>query len=82
MEYEDIIELVIKVLFRWDEKTHTGKKGIVGELLSFGDSTEEQCRKSLHGHFTHWVKDFNKMRDMLFHEDEEKRERARELMLK
>lgn len=82
MEYEDIIQLVIKVLFRWDKKTQTGKKGIVGELLSFGDSTEEQCRKSLHSHFTLWVKDFNKMRDMLFHEDEEKRERARELMLK
>jgi hypothetical protein len=82
LEYKGIIELVIKVLFGWDSKSQTGKKGVVGELVAFGDSTEEQSRKSLHSHFTLWVKDFNKIRDSLFHENDETREKARMLMLK
>lgn len=73
---------MIKVLFGWDSKSQSGKKGIVGELVAFGDSTEEQSRKSLHSHFTLWVKDFNKIRDSLFHEHDETREKARMLMLK
>ena len=81
LEYEDILALVIKGLFNWDKKTQTGKMGIVGELEGFGVATEEQCRKSLHGHYTLWVKHFNENRDSLFHDDKERRERARENML-
>ena len=61
-EYNRIVQLVIKHLFAWDEDNQcsTGK-GLFGELLAWCLATEEQGRKTLHGHFLLFIKDWDKM---------------------
>ena len=61
-EYQRIIKLVIKHLFAWDEENQcsTGK-GIFGELLAWCLATEEQGRKTLHGHFLLFIKNWEKV---------------------
>ena len=59
-ECNRIVMLVIKHLFAWDEEKQcsTGK-GIFGELLAWCLATEEQGRKTLHGHFLLFMKDWD-----------------------
>ena len=58
-EYHRIMTLVIKHLFQWDEAAEcsTGQ-GCFGELLAWCLATEEQGRKSLHGHFLLFLKNW------------------------
>ena len=51
--------------------------GILGEVVAFSLASEEQARKTLHGHFLIWLKLFSEMRDALFDDDPIKREAAR-----
>jgi hypothetical protein len=61
-EYKRIIDLVVKHLFAWDddEQTSTGM-GLFGELLAYCLATEEQGRKSLHGHFLLFIRNWAKV---------------------
>ena len=54
----------------------TQKKGIFGIPIAYGNSTEEQGRKILHGHMLIWIKNFNKLQDLLYHPDESIRKKA------
>ena len=56
-EYARIVDLVIKHVFNWSEEERKSKDiGLFGEISAFCLATEEQGRKSLHGHFLAWVK--------------------------
>ena len=65
-EYQRIVQLVIKHLFAWDEEEQcsTGK-GLFGELLAWCLATEEQGRKTLHGHFLLFIKDWDELLNKL-----------------
>lgn len=61
-EYDRIVTLVIEHLFQWDPSTHKAKGvGICGELQAWCLATEEQGRKTLHGHFLLFLKDWKPM---------------------
>ena len=65
-EYRRIIDAVVKNVFAWDVKTHkkTGM-GLFGETLAWCLVTEEQGRKTLHGHMLLFIKDWNFVSRML-----------------
>ena len=66
MEYENVINTVIRYIFRWDE--HEKKSvgvGLFGETQAWCLATEEQGRKTLHGHFLIWIKNGNKLLNTL-----------------
>ena len=66
MEYQNIMDIVKKVLIGWNHKTKQGSKGIFGIPIAYVDACEEQGRKTLHSHMNIWIKDFNKVRDAIF----------------
>ena len=58
-EYRRIMDVVTKRLFRWDSATQTAQgTGAFGELLGWTLATEEQGRKTLHGHMLLFVKNW------------------------
>ena len=65
-EYNRIMKLVIKHLFDWDEEKQcsTGN-GLFGELLAWCLATEEQGRKTLHGHFLLFLKGWEEVLETL-----------------
>ena len=61
-EHQRIVHLVIKHLFAWDEEKQCSVgKGIFGELEAWCLATEEQGRKTLHGHFLLFIKNWNEV---------------------
>ena len=65
-EYERVISLVIKHILGWDEskQTSTGK-GLFGKILAWCLATEEQGRKTLHGHFLLWLENWDRLQEVL-----------------
>jgi len=58
-EYHRIMTLVIKHMLQWDEtKQSSTGQGCFGELLAWCLATEEQGRKTLHGHFLLFLKNW------------------------
>jgi hypothetical protein len=65
-EYGRIVNLVIKHLFNWDcQEQKANGMGLFGEVLAWCLATEEQARKTLHGHFLLFVKDWKQVLDVL-----------------
>jgi hypothetical protein len=65
-EYERIIELVIKHMFNWNEKEQKSEGvGLFAEVLAWCIATEEQGRKSLHGHMLLFIKDWQTVLEIL-----------------
>jgi hypothetical protein len=65
-EYERIIELVIKHMFNWNEKEQKSMGvGLFAEVLAWCIATEEQGRKSLHGHILLFIKDWQRVLEVL-----------------
>jgi hypothetical protein len=65
-EYQRLMQLVIKHFFNWD--TESGKSkgtGLFGEVLAWCLATEEQGRKSLHGHYLVYIKNWNRVMNIL-----------------
>ena len=75
-EYESIMQIVTRILIGWDKSTHTGTSGIFGIPEAYADCCEEQARYTLHSHITVWVKNFNDVRNLLFHSNKQIRDRA------
>ena len=75
-EYESIMQIVVQILIGWNQENHTGARGIFGIPEAYADCCEEQARYTLHSHITVWVKNFNDVRNLLFHSNREIRERA------
>ena len=65
-EYRSIIQIVINILIGWNEKTQSGTSGIFGVPMAYADCCEEQARFTLHSHISIWIQYFNKMRNLLF----------------
>jgi hypothetical protein len=65
-EYQRLMQLVIKHFFNWDTKTKKSKGiGLFGEVLAWCLATEEQGRKSLHGHYLVYIKNWNRVMNIL-----------------
>ena len=59
-EYRRIMNIVVEKIFQWDTKEQRSKGiGLFGELQAWTIATEEQGRKTLHGHMLLFVKDWN-----------------------
>ena len=82
LEFESMMQIVIKCLLGWDTKTKTSKNGIFGKLLHLTRTIEEQGRGTLHDHLCLWVENFQTLRKLLFHENKDIKTKAREEMLK
>ena len=76
MEYENIVQIVIRVIIGWNQSEQKGYKGAFGIPLAYGDSCEEQARYTLHSHISVWIENFNFVRNLLFHENEDIRSSA------
>ena len=81
IEFLSQLEILISKLICWDDKEAIGHPGIFGEAEAYGVAIEEQGRKTLHGHILVWIKDFNTLRNLLFHEDSVIKNKAKEEML-
>lgn len=78
--YQSIIQAVYELL-GWDLKKNRKRGiGIFGEPEAICHADEEQGRTTLHAHFLVWLKHFDKVRELLFHSDEDIQERARDIM--
>jgi hypothetical protein len=65
-EYQRIMELVIKHIFNWDTETQTSMgMSLFGEVIAWCLATEEQGRKSLHGHYLVYIKNWNRVMNIL-----------------
>ena len=42
LDYESIVQVLVKILFAWDSKKQEGKVGIFGKLLAFSGAHKEQ----------------------------------------
>ena len=80
IEYENIVQIVIKVLIGWNQSEQKGIGGIFGMPLAYADSCEEQARYTLHSHILVWIENFNNVRDLLFHEDESIKKYASQIL--
>ena len=66
VEYNRIVTNVIRNLFNWDvEKQQSTGTGLFGTILGYALATEEQGRKTLHGHFLVFVKDWKEVLNVL-----------------
>lgn len=78
--YQSVIQAVYELL-GWDlNKNSKRGTGIFGEPLAIFRADEEQGRTTLHAHFLVWLKGFDRIREKLFHQDEEIRDRARDML--
>jgi Helitron helicase-like domain at N-terminus len=66
-EYSRIMNLVIKHVFGWDIDSNKSYKGmgLFGEVMAWCLATEEQGRKTLHGHFLIFLKNWNQILSVL-----------------
>lgn len=80
LEYENIMQILVEELFRWDRINQVSKgRGVLGTVEAFGKPDEEQGRGTLHSHWTVWIKEMSRgLRDMLFSKDEKERLTSRE----
>ena len=59
-DYIAITEVFLKHVLQWDAETESARKeGLFGFTEAFTQATEEQGRKTLHGHFLVWIKGWN-----------------------
>ena len=65
-EYQRMMELVIRHLFKWDIKTQRSNGvGLFATILAWCLAIEEQGRKSLHGHYLLYVENWNRVMNIL-----------------
>ena len=58
-EYRRVLRVVVEHIFQWDTYNKKSRgRGLFGELLAWTCATEEQGRKTLHGHYLLFVKNW------------------------
>ena len=77
--FEIVLNIIIKDVIGWDETTEqpiAGFTGLFGTPTAFSETTEEQGRKTLHGHFLIWIAPLNALRELLHAPGEKIRKQA------
>jgi hypothetical protein len=65
-EYKRIVDIVIKHVFNWNKELGCSNgPGLFSEVEAWCLATEEQGRKTLHGHFLVFIKEWNSILDCL-----------------
>ena len=70
--YQHLMQIAADVLIGWDPETQRSKKdkGVFRMMIeAWARADEEQCRKTLHGHWLVWSREFNRCRRRLFRHD-------------
>ena len=82
--YEMMLNILLEEVIGWDKREgrSTEKEGLFGICEALCLAIEEQGRKTLHGHMTLWIKDFAKLRRLLFfaRRNEEKDKAKKEVL--
>jgi hypothetical protein len=75
LEFQSVMQTLTKCMLRWGTKTQLSNgKGILGMVLAFSGTDEEQGHKTLHRHWQIWVQKLNQtLQDCLFDTDITKR---------
>ena len=81
LEFQSISQIIMKALLGWNDNLKRGTKGIIGILEHFGDAVEEQNRTTLHRHLCVWIKDFEKLRRLVFNVNQDVRIKTRKELL-
>eukprot|EP00957_Ditylum_brightwellii_P027775 2099152-Ditylum_brightwellii.AAC.1 len=71
-----MIQILLQALVGWNPDTKQGNKGNFGTPMAWGCTDEEQGCKMLHSHWSIWIKDFDSIRSLLYHENEIARKQA------
>jgi hypothetical protein len=72
IDYENVMKIFLQLFLGWDENTHTyvTGAGIFGTVEAWSIVTEEQGRKTLHGHSLVWLKEWPELNDKLSSSEE------------
>ena len=68
--YESVIQIKVGILIGWDKKKRCGESDIFGISLAYNDCCEERARYILYSHISVWIKDVDKLRNLLYDTDE------------
>ena len=75
--------IVMEILIGWNsKKREQTRKGIFGQVMAWGDTTEEQGWFTLHSHILLWIVNFDHLVTMLWSNKEDIREKAKTELLK
>jgi Helitron helicase-like domain at N-terminus len=71
-DYENVMKIFLEHFLGWDEKTHqyVPGSGIFGTVEAWSIVTEEQGRKTLHGHCLVWLKEWPELNNKLMSSEE------------
>ena len=63
LDYENFMRIIVEEFLGWDRKKKKNKKntGIFGDVEAYVVATEEQGRKTLHGHILVWIRDWDQI---------------------
>ena len=78
LEFDDIMKVLMYCLIGWDSKKKQGRKSIFGVVETFRVPVQEQARYTSYAHMILWIKNFTKLRALLFHANRTVRETAKE----
>ena len=69
LEYQSIIQIIVKEIIGWDKEKNIGTNGLFGIPIAYAITDEEQGRKTLHAHISIWIRSLNKLRKLLCSDD-------------
>ena len=77
IEFENFIQIMMEDCLGWDIiKMRRIRGGMFGRVEAFGGTVEEQDRRTLHCHLLVWLQHFDFVRNNMFSENPDVRERA------
>lgn len=82
LNFQSLMHFMWKFIIGWDldKGEATSRQGVFGKPIAACESDEEQGRKTLHSHWLVWIENFNDVRYMCYHPDEDVRQKARSML--
>ena len=80
--YQEVVQFMYEMI-GWDPVRNRRKSvGVFGPVKASGKGDEEQNRGTLHGHTLLWLENFSEVTKMLFSNDEEQRDNAKNQVIR
>ena len=78
LDYENVMRIFVRHYIGWDteENKNIEGEGIFGDVVAWSIATEEQGRKTLHGHSLIWLKEWPELHERLISNDDAIRQSA------
>ena len=80
LNFEMLLNILCEDVIGWNIKTHeaTEEPGLFGECEALAIAFEEQQKKTVHGHFTIWIKGYDMLRQVMFFGNENQKAQSSE----